>query len=47
MQHLDDRERRAITDAISHEMRGPLRDVTQSDHVVIPFHARIARAERR
>jgi ubiquinone/menaquinone biosynthesis C-methylase UbiE len=46
MQHLDERERRAITDAISDEMQGPLREVTHGDHVVIPFHARIARAER-
>ena len=46
MQHLDDGERRAITAAISGEMQRPLHDVTQADHVVIPFHARIVRAER-
>ncbi|MEX2207472.1 MAG: methyltransferase domain-containing protein [Myxococcota bacterium] len=46
MQHLDDAERGAISDAISQEMQAPLREVTQGDHVVIPFHARIARAER-
>jgi SAM-dependent methyltransferase len=46
MQHLGVRERRAITDAIEEEMRDPLARVTQGEHVVIPFHARIARAER-
>jgi SAM-dependent methyltransferase len=46
MQHLDDAERSAITSAIAEEMRAPLREVTRADHVEIPFHARIARAER-
>jgi hypothetical protein len=27
-------------------MKAALREVTEDDHVVIPFHAQIARAER-
>ncbi|MGQ0604018.1 MAG: class I SAM-dependent methyltransferase [Anaerolineales bacterium] len=47
MQHLDSQARQAITAAISDDMLAPLREVTQDNHVVIPFHAQIARAERR
>lgn len=47
MQHLDAQARQAITVAIRADMEAPLRAVTQDDHVVIPFHAHIARAERR
>lgn len=46
MQHLDEQERRQITEAIHEDMAGPLRGATASDHVVIPFHALIARATR-
>ena len=47
MQHLDVQARQAITAAISEDMKASLREVTQDNHVVIPFHAQIARAERR
>ncbi len=47
MQHLDAQQRQAITTAIQEEMESPLREVTEDDHVVLPFHAHIARAERR
>jgi ubiquinone/menaquinone biosynthesis C-methylase UbiE len=46
MQHLDARARQAITAAIQGDMKDALREVTEDDHVVIPFHAQIARAER-
>ena len=46
MQHLDEEARKAITAAISDEMREPLSHVIKEDHVVIPFHAHIVRAER-
>jgi ubiquinone/menaquinone biosynthesis C-methylase UbiE len=46
MQHLDDAGRRAMTEAISGDMQAALRAVTEGDHVVIPFHAHLARAER-
>ncbi len=45
MQSLDERERRALTEAIGEEMQIPLAQVIEGDHVVIPFHASIARAE--
>jgi ubiquinone/menaquinone biosynthesis C-methylase UbiE len=45
MQRLDAEARRTIVAAIREEMAAPLREVTQGDHVVIPFHAHIARAE--
>lgn len=47
MQHLDDGARRAITEAIRDDMEARLREATEGDYVVIPFHAHIARAERR
>jgi ubiquinone/menaquinone biosynthesis C-methylase UbiE len=46
MQHLDAQARLAIAAAIHDDMKAALRDVTKDDHVVIPFHAQIARAER-
>jgi SAM-dependent methyltransferase len=44
MQHLDGRARDAIIASITDDMRAPLAEVTRDDHVVIPFHARVARA---
>jgi SAM-dependent methyltransferase len=44
MQALDLAERNAIVAAISEDMKEPLLEVTQEDHVVIPFHAFFARA---
>jgi ubiquinone/menaquinone biosynthesis C-methylase UbiE len=44
MQHLDSTGRQAVTAAIHDDMTGPLREVTDGDHVVIPFHAHIVRA---
>jgi hypothetical protein len=46
MERLDTHARQAITSAIHDEMKAALRGVTEDDHVVIPFHAQIARAER-
>jgi ubiquinone/menaquinone biosynthesis C-methylase UbiE len=46
MQRLDAQARQAITAAIRDDMKAALREVTEDDHVVIPFHAQIARAER-
>lgn len=46
MQHLDLQARQAIITAIREDMEAPLRAVTENEHVVIPFHAYIARAER-
>ncbi|MDQ4076645.1 MAG: methyltransferase domain-containing protein [Chloroflexota bacterium] len=46
MQHLDAQARQALTAAIRDDMAAPLREVTADDHVVIPFHVHIARAER-
>jgi ubiquinone/menaquinone biosynthesis C-methylase UbiE len=46
MQYLDARARQAITAAIHGDMKEALREVTEDDHVVIQFHAQIARAER-
>lgn len=46
MQALDLAGRNAIVAAISEDMKEPLLDVTQEDHVVIPFHAFFARAVR-
>lgn len=46
MQHLDANKRQMITAAIRDEMDGALREVTDADHVVIPFYANIVRAER-
>jgi ubiquinone/menaquinone biosynthesis C-methylase UbiE len=46
MQRLDAQARREITAAIYDDMKVALREVTEDDHVVIPFHAQIARAEQ-
>ena len=46
MQHLDAQARRGVTEAIREDMEGPLRDVVEDGHVVLPFHAHIARADR-
>ncbi len=46
MQDLDDEARKALIAAISGDMEEPLQQVTQGDHVVIPFHALIACAQR-
>lgn len=46
MQHLDTQARQALTAAIREDMEAPLHEVTEDDHVVLPFHAHIARAER-
>jgi ubiquinone/menaquinone biosynthesis C-methylase UbiE len=46
MQALDAQARQEIVAAIRTDMEGPLREVTQGDHVVLPFHALLARAGR-
>ena len=46
MQGLTVAERAAMVAAISEEMQAPLREVTRGDHVVIEFHANVARAWR-
>lgn len=46
MQGLTSAERSAIVAAISDDMKGPLREATRDDHVVLEFHAHIARARR-
>jgi len=44
MQHLDAEARRAIVGTIAEDMKSPLDEVTQDNHVVIEFHANIVRA---
>ncbi|MGH2617785.1 MAG: class I SAM-dependent methyltransferase, partial [Thermomicrobiales bacterium] len=46
MQGLPPAARRELTAALQHDMAEPLRSVTEGDHVVLPFHALIARASR-
>ena len=46
MQRLDAQARRELVAAIRADMEDPLRTATEGDHVVLPFHAYIARAER-
>lgn len=46
MQHLSPAERSTITASIRDEMREPLRQVTDGDHVALEFHALIATARR-
>lgn len=46
MQGLDAQARQEVITAIRDDMEGPLREVTRDDHVVIPFHAHVTRAER-
>ena len=46
MQGLDLAGRKAIVAAIREDMKKPLLEVTQGDHVVIPFHAHFVHAFR-
>ena len=46
MQSLDTQARQTIIAAISEDMKTPLHEVTQGDHVVIEFHAHVAHAGR-
>ena len=46
MQGLSVAERQAMVEAISGEMQAPLKEVTRDNHVVIEFHANVARAWR-
>jgi ubiquinone/menaquinone biosynthesis C-methylase UbiE len=46
MQHLDPPGRQAVTSAIREEMEGPLSQVVEDNHVVLPYHALIVTAER-
>jgi ubiquinone/menaquinone biosynthesis C-methylase UbiE len=46
MQRLDASARRQMADAIRQDVAGALRELTHDDHVVIPFHALLARARR-
>lgn len=46
MQGLTVADRQAMVAAISEEMQGPLKEVTRDNHVVIEFHANVARAWR-
>ena len=46
MQALTPEERQGIVAGIGGDMRAPLREATQAGHVVIPFHAHVARAGR-
>jgi ubiquinone/menaquinone biosynthesis C-methylase UbiE len=39
MRHLDDHARQALMDSIRVEMDAILREVSEADHVVMPFHA--------
>jgi ubiquinone/menaquinone biosynthesis C-methylase UbiE len=46
MQHLDAQARQALIAAISEEMAGPLREITEGDYVVLPFHVYVVIASR-
>ncbi|MGH7233070.1 MAG: class I SAM-dependent methyltransferase [Nitrospiraceae bacterium] len=46
MQHVTPQDRRAVVAAIREDMAAALRDVTEDDHVVLPFHSHLARADR-
>lgn len=46
LQHLDTPAQQAILAAVYRDMQPSLREVVQGDHVVMPFHAHIARARR-
>lgn len=46
MQHLNAQARQAITTSIRDYMKEPLHQVTEDNHVVIPFHVHIAHAQR-
>jgi ubiquinone/menaquinone biosynthesis C-methylase UbiE len=42
MQHLDAQARHAIVEAITSDMKSPVKAITQDNHVVIEFHAHVA-----
>jgi hypothetical protein len=44
MQHLDSRSREAIVATIAADMQSPLKEVTNENHVVLPFHGYILMA---
>jgi SAM-dependent methyltransferase len=44
MQHLDASARKTIVECIAADMKEPLREVTEGNHVVIPFYAHIVTA---
>jgi hypothetical protein len=46
VQHRDTLARAALAVAIAGEMEAPIREVTQRDQLVIPFHAHVATAIR-
>ena len=46
MQNLTPAQRQAMVAAISEDMKGPLHDRIQDDHVVLQFHANVVRAWR-
>lgn len=46
MQHLNANERQKITAEIRDQMAAALNEITENEHVVIPFHANIIRAKR-
>jgi ubiquinone/menaquinone biosynthesis C-methylase UbiE len=46
MQKLDDSARQALVAAITEDMKTPLREATQDDRVVLPFHAFLVGAEK-
>lgn len=43
MQQLNPQTRQVLLSAIRTEMEGPLRETTEDDHVVVPFHEYIVR----
>jgi hypothetical protein len=45
LQALDAQQRRNIVDAISQDMTATMREVTEGDHIVLPWHAYVVRAE--
>jgi ubiquinone/menaquinone biosynthesis C-methylase UbiE len=46
MQHLDAKARAGIVAAIRDDMEDAMREVTEGDHIVMPFHALLVRAHR-
>lgn len=46
MQHLDAGARAEMVKAIASQMRDALREVTEGNHVVMPFHILVVRADR-
>ena len=46
LQHLDAPARQELVAALREDMAGPLGKVTEDDHVVLPFHVYVARADR-